>query len=384
MAGTGPIKVVHVITGLGVGGAEMVLYRLLSTLDRSTFDSSVISLTTDQPVGDLIRALGIPVTALGFRPGVPDPRIPFRLSAALHSLKPDLIQTWMYHADLFGGIAARLAGSPPVVWGIRHTVATSRALKPATYAVARLNAMLSNTLPQKIVCVAEAARLTHIRLGYSAKRMVVIPNGIDSTLFRPDPAARRDIRRELGIGDDVPLVGLCARFHPDKDHRTFFRSAGIVHAAMPQVHFILWGLGIDHKNVTLTQWMDEAGLDGVVHLLGRQNDSNRLFAALDLAVLSSATEAFPGVIAEAMSCGLPCVATDVGDSRTIIGDTGIVAQPRDPQALAKGMLELLSDPSERHSRGERARQRIKDQYSLEQMATAYARLYRDIIHQHSA
>ena len=369
----------HVITDLGMGGAEMVLYRLLSSLDRSVFDPEVVSLTDEQPVGGLIRSLGIPVTALGFRPGVPDPRLVSRLAGILRLRKPDLIQTWMYHADLIGGLAARFAGSPPVVWGIHHTVAERKALKPATHAVARLNALLSYSLPTRIVCCAEAARLSHIRLGYSAAKMTVIPNGFDTGIFHPDAASRSEVRRELGLAEGTPVVGLCARFHPDKDHLTFLRAARRVHAELPSAHFVLWGKGIDPQNETLVKWNREAGPGDCAHFLGQRSDSARLFAALDIAVLSSFTEAFPAVIGEAMACAVPCVATDAGDSRAVIGDTGLVVPRSDPEKLAGGMLFLLLHPDERTRMGKLARQRIIGQYSLEKMASAYAGLYGDII-----
>jgi glycosyltransferase involved in cell wall biosynthesis len=330
-------------------------------------------------VGGLIRSLDIPVTSLGFHPGVPDPRMVCQLREIFRARKPDLIQTWMYHADLIGGLAACFAKSPPVVWGIHHTVAERKALKPATYAVARLNALLSRSLPKKIVYCAEAARLSHIRLGYSATKTIVIPNGFDTDIFHPDASARSDIHRELGLTEGTPLVGLCARFHPDKDHLTFLRAAGRLHAELPDVHFVLWGKGIEPGNETLARWNQEEGPGNCAHFLGQRFDSNRLFAALDIAVLSSFTEAFPAVIGEAMACAVPCVATDAGDSRQVIGDTGIVVPKRDPEMLAQGMMDLLLCPEERRRMGERARQRIIEHYKVEKMAAAYAGLYRDII-----
>jgi glycosyltransferase involved in cell wall biosynthesis len=302
-----------------------------------------------------------------------------RLVRLIRARKPQLIQTWMYHSDLAGGIAARFAGSPPVVWGIHHTVAERKALKPATYLVARLNALLSRRLPAKIVCCAESARLSHTRLGYFAKKMTVIPNGFDPDVFQPDASARAAVRQELGLTSETLLVGQCARFHPEKDHRTFLRAAQLVHHEIPEVHFLLWGKGMETGNEMLANWNREEGPGACVHFLGQRSDSNRLFAALDLATLSSFTEAFPAVIGEAMACAVPCVATDAGDTRIIIGDTGRIVPKRDPESLAQAMLAMLSQPAERRILGERARQRIIQHYSLEKMAGEYAGLYRDII-----
>ncbi len=374
-----PIRITHVISSLSMGGAEMILYRLVSNLDPDVFESEVISLTGDQPVGGMIRSLGIPVTAMGFRPGVPDPGMIRDLARIFRSRKPNIIQSWMYHANLLGGLAAGFAGSPPVVWGIHHAVAERKALKPATSTVAHVNAFLSWSLPKKIVCCAEAARVTHIRMGYCPAKMTVIPNGFDTMLFHPDVSACKEVRHELGLDEGMLLVGLCARFHPDKDHRTFLQAAKLIHAIMPEVHFILWGNGVDLGNETLEGWIREAGLVDCMHLLGQRLDTNRLLAALDIFALSSFTEAFPSVIGEAMACGVPCVATDTGDSRLVIGDTGKIVPKCNPEALATGILDLLSRPDERSQLGIKARQRVIEQYSLEKMALAYAGLYQDII-----
>lgn len=376
-----PYKILHVITDLDMGGAEMVLYRLLAAQDRKEFAEQVVSLTTFTPVGELIHALGIPVHALGMPAGVPDPRLVTHLAGLMRRLKPDLVHTWMYHADLAGGLASRWAGSPPVVWGLHHSVAQPGALKPATYFIARLNALLSRVLPVKIICCAEATCQTHCRLGYLARKMVVIPNGIDPSVYRSDAGLRHAVRRELGLDDDTSLVGLCARFAPQKDHANFMRAAGILHTSMPAVHFLLWGKGIDPANVALVSWIRAAGVESNVHLLGLRSDSPRLTAAIDLACLGSAYgEALPLAVGEAMSSEVPCVVTDVGDSALLVGETGLVVPVRDPQALAAAWVELLSlPPEERRALGRKARQRILDHYSLEKMVAAYAGLYRDII-----
>jgi glycosyltransferase involved in cell wall biosynthesis len=375
-----PIRVAHVIAGLGVGGAEMSLLKLLTALDRDEFPAEVISLTGDAPLGERIRLLGIPVHALDLAPGRPDPRLVLRLAAQLRRSQPDLVQTWMYHADFIGGLAARLAGSPPVVWNVRHTFTNMDAFKPGTRLVVRLNAHLSRSLPARIVCNAEAGRASHAAIGYDAAKMVVIPNGFDLDAFRPDPQARRDVRRELGLGEGTPLVGLCARFHPDKDHHTFFRAAALLHARLPNVHFLLWGKGVDEGNPVISAWLDEGDLRGVARLLGPRDDLPRLAAALDVAALSSASEAFPTVVGEAMACEIPCAVTDVGDAADIVGETGRVVPPGDPAALAEAWQSLLALPAaERRALGQQARRRVLARFDLKQTAAAYARLYRDII-----
>ena len=374
------IKILHLITDLNTGGAEVSLYRLLGCMDRSRFENRVISMISVGEIGEKIRALGIPVTSLELRPGQFS-LAAFRLLArVVRSERPDILQTWMYHADLAGGLAGRWAGSPPVVWGLHNTIAGPGALKPATNAVVRINALFSHILPTKIVCCAEATRRTHIQLGYLEKKMVVIPNGIDTAIFHPDLEARHAVRRELGFEDQTPLIGLCARFDPQKDHANFVSAAGILHTRMPGVHFLLWGKDIDPTNDILGGWIRAVGMDRSIHLLGLRNDSPRLFSTLDLSCLSSYSEAFPMALGEAMACEIPCAVTDVGDSALLVGATGRVVPRRDPESLAAAWADLLSvTPEERQALGREARRRIQDHYSLEEMAAAYTGLYQDII-----
>jgi glycosyltransferase involved in cell wall biosynthesis len=373
-------RILHIITGLQVGGAEMALYRLLSSQDRSQFQSEVVSLTDDQPVGGMIRELGIPVTSLGFRPGSFDPRLVTRLVGQIRHIRPQLIQTWMYHADLFGAISARLASSPPVVWGIRHTVTGKDSLKPRTYLIAKTCALFSHYLPAKIICNSKLGLSTHAALGYDKSKMLVIPNGFDTKKFAPAPQMRTDVRAELGLSPETRLVGLGARFDPLKDHSGFLKAASLLSQKRQDVHFVLWGKSVDTQNQILTAILDEFGIKAYVHLLGLRLDAARLFASLDVASLSSLSEAFPQVLGEAMACGVPCVSTDVGDAAFIIGDTGRIVPPREPQLLANAWNELLSlSEPERIALGETARERIGSLFSLVKTTQKYEQTYQDII-----
>jgi len=376
-------KILHISTSLGMGGAETSLYNLLKNIDRSEFDVQVLSLGSDQPLGDQIRSLDIPVESLRMRPGVPDPMAFARLTRYLRAVKPNLVQSWLYHADLMAALAARLAGNPPVVWGVHYVPGELSKLKSLTRLIIRLNAFLSHRLPTMIVCDAETARQAHTRLGYSQERMVVIPNGFDLEMYQPVPEAHHRICAELGVPAATPLIGMAARFHPDKDHRNFIRAAAVLHGQMPDVHYLLWGRDIDGHNKVLVNWIDSENLSGKVHLLGFRDDTPMLTAALDVASLSSSGEAFPLALGEAMACGVPCAATDVGDIAEMIGDVGRVVPPRDSSALAQAWLELLRMPVEERRRlGESGRRKIMERYEIRQTAAKYARLYRDIIEHH--
>jgi glycosyltransferase involved in cell wall biosynthesis len=380
------MKITHVIAGLSMGGAQMMLYKLLSRLDRTAFESEVISLADVGPLDEKIRALGVPVKVLGMRPGVPDPFGVYRLAGWWRQDRPHVIQTWMYHADLIGCLAARLAGGIPVAWNIRHSNQSAENEKCTTVWTVKACAWLSRWLPDRIVCCSEASRRIHTALGYAAHDMVVIPNGFDLAAFKPDPAARVAVRRELSLPENASLIGLVGRFNPQKDHGTFVRAAARLCGDVPDVHFLLCGDDITPANNELVEWITASGIRDRCHLLGRREDMPRLTAALDIATTTSAYgEGFPNVVGEAMACGVPCVVTDVGDSALIVDCTGTVVPPRDPGALADGWRALLYLGAEGRVRlGSAARRRVEDNFSLPAIVTRYENLYEGLAAQRSA
>lgn len=374
------IKVVHIITGLNTGGAEMMLYKLIRYSSKEDFKHEVISLTDVGSVGDKIKELGISVRALNMK-GIYFPVSVLRLALWLRKSNPDIIQTWMYHADLMGGLAAKLEFlRAPVIWGIRQTNLDSKLSKQRTRFVAWASALLSRWIPTKILCNSNSGRETHIKMGYDSKKMLVIPNGFDISKFKPDKEARISVRKELGVPEDAFLVGYVARFDPQKDHRTFVRAAELLNKSFPNIHFVLCGRGVTWENKELASWIDEAGLKDRFHLLGERHDTPRINAALDIATITSAYgEGFPNVVGEAMACGVPCVATDVGDSAYIVGSTGIAVEPASAEKVAEGWLKILKlSPKERFVLGERARDRIEAEFSIDNTVERYYNLYQQL------
>ncbi|MFW6053002.1 MAG: glycosyltransferase family 4 protein, partial [Desulfosalsimonas sp.] len=345
------IKIMHVISGLSTGGAQNMLCKLLSGIDKSRFDCRVVSLTDKGPMANQIETLEISVDALNMPRGMPDPRGIWRLKRLIRYQQPDVIQTWMYHADFIGGITSRLACGSPVIWNIRHSNLDPRANKKTTLLTARACALVSGRVPEKIICCSESSRQVHAAIGYDKNKMLVIPNGFNLEAFGPDESARVSVRRELGIGPDSILLGMAARFDPQKDHETFVRAAAYLADSVKDIYFILCGKNIDWHNAELSRWIRDAGLAGRFFLLGPRTDIPRLTAALDLACLSSAFgEGFPNILGEAMACGVPCVATDVGDSAAIVGDTGRIVPPEDPEAFAAACRELIEPGPEQRAR----------------------------------
>ena len=377
-----PISVLSLITTVGAGGAEMMLYKLLSRLDRTKFRAQVIALVDvgSNPISEKIHKLGIPIRYLGMHPGRPNPASMVRLIRWLRQDPPDLIQTWMYHSDLVGGLAARLAGGIPVVWGIRQSNLDPEASSRLTFLTMKTCALLSRWLPDRIICCSEASRQVHTALGYAAEKMVVIPNGFDLETCRPDSVARESVRKELQIPEDAPVIGLVGRFHPQKDHRTFVQAARLLHHDRPDVCFVLCGADVSWENHDLARWIEEAGIRKRAYLLGERDDVPRLTAAFDIASSSSSFgEGFPNVIGEAMSCRVPCVVTDVGDSARIVGQTGMVVPPRNPAALAEAWCKMVDLGREGRSQlGMAARQRIKEQFDLPQIVAQYECLFQEV------
>ncbi|HLV78790.1 MAG TPA: glycosyltransferase [Chthonomonadaceae bacterium] len=374
-----PITLWHIITGLDTGGAERMLAKLLSGLDRQRFALEVLSLTDIGPVGKGIQEQGIPVRALGMRRGVPDPAGLLRLAGWLRRGRPRIVQTWMYHADLIGGLAGMLAGQKRIAWNIRHSDLAANS-KRSTIWTARACARLSRLVPARIVCCSHASQRVHAALGYAAEKMVVIPNGFDLSAYHPDPAARRAVRQELGLPEDAPLIGLIARFDPQKDHETFAQAAGLLRQRRPKAHFLLCGDGIEESNARLAGWIEAAGAGDRCLLLGRRADIPRLAAALDILTSSSAYgEGFPNVVGEAMACGVPCVVTDVGDSAQIVGETGMVVPIRAPERLAAAWEEwIAAGTEERARRGQAARCRVEAHFSLPAIVGRYTQFYEEL------
>jgi glycosyltransferase involved in cell wall biosynthesis len=226
------------------------------------------------------------------------------------------------------------------------------------------------------VFVSQAALQLHAGVGYAARRMEVIPNGFDLHEFQPDPAARLSLRRELDIAKDALIIGMASRFHPQKDHHNFIHAAARLQAMTPNVHFVLCGRGVTRENTQLVEWIAKAGLQAQCHLLGERRDTARLFAAMDIATSSSASEAFPLAVGEGMACGTPCVVTNVGDSALIVGETGKVVAPENPVALAAAWRELIeAGPEVRRSLGMEARRRVQQHFDLSTIVERYQAIY---------
>jgi glycosyltransferase involved in cell wall biosynthesis len=372
------LKIVHVIVGLNIGGAELMLKRLIeSHVSSGKYQHAVVSLTDIGKVGHQLRACGVDVHEMNMRYKFTAPLVVWRLSRLIRRLNPDIVQTWMYHADLLGGLAARLASSR-VIWGV-HTINLTGSGSRSTSGIRVVCAALSRWLPTVIVCVAEASRRVHVSLGYCASRMTVIPNGFDLVRLTASDFERTAIRTACSANTRDLIVGSLGRFNHDKDQRNFVQAAALVGSQFSNVRFLIAGRNCDSNNSELVGWIVATGLAERFFLLGERSDVPACLAAMDVYCLSSRSEAFPLVVGEAMALSVPCVITNVGDAALLLGEGGIVVPKEDPFALADGITQLLKmSPAERMIFGKRGHARIKSEFSIEKIRERYEEIYEQV------
>lgn len=351
----------------------MSLVRLLSCTDRASFDCRVVALR-DGPCRKDLEALGVPVTALNVD-GVFDalPAL-FRLVRIVRESAPDIIQSWLYHADLFALAAQVFAPATRMIWSVRNSsfsVEGRRDLAAMLGVLARLS-----TRVDAAVANAEAGRRDHAAIGYRPKAWRVIPNGWDAAAPALDASLRRDVRAELGVGPDEVAILLPARLARQKDHATYLRAAALAGGENPGLRFFAAGQGVSPEALRAV-----AAMGDPVTALGERADLPRLLRGVDAVTLSSSYgEGCPNAIGEGMAAGLPAIATDVGGVRDLVADTGLVVPPSDPAALARAYVAFgAMTPETRRGLGALARSRIATHYPLTRTAGAYEALYRDLV-----
>ncbi len=349
-------RVMHVISGLDTGGAEAFLVQLATALKARGFEQDVVSVTKLGAHAPTLQAAGIPVHALNVGSLAGALAAVGRLSALVRKVRPDVMQGWMYHGDLFAALANRIVpGGRRLYWNLR----ASDTVEGGYGRLVRINAKLS-AWPNLVIANSKTGLDFHLRHGYRPRRTDVIPNGVDVEKFRPDAADRAALRAELGLRDDAVVAIHVARLNPMKDHDSFLRAM----RSLPDVRGLLVGAGTE----TLA-------LPGNVTALGLRKDVDRLYRCADIVVLSSAfAEGFSNVLAEGMSSGLVPVATDVGDARLIVGDTGQVVPIRDPDALAKALAMEAGHPAH-EARKAQARARMTENFTIDRAVGRFATLY---------
>lgn len=371
------IKVIHIIVGLNVGGAETMLYKLLKYSDRSMFDFEVISLMDKGVYGPKIEELGIPVHTLGIKRGSINI---LALKKAKHIVKDaDIIQTWMYHADLLGYFIRKYSKGQKLIWGIRHSNLEKKYNKKLLLIIAKLNAFLSKKVDLVISCSKNASQI-HQKFGYNSSKMIIIPNGFELETFQQNQQAKNSVKNELCIPTEQQLMVHIGRWNAQKDYPNLIKAIKLVQLERPDVNFLLCGTDIEEGNKDLTRLISEIGIKKSIYLLGKRNDIPRILSSADGVISSSLGEGFSNVIGEAMACEIPCVVTDVGDSGYIVDKFGIVVPSRDPVKLAEAILNLSrKSDKEKKELGRKARERIMNEFEIKKIVNKFEEQYSKVI-----
>lgn len=365
-----PLRVLHVIGGLDLGGAETLLYRLVTHASPG-FEHEVISLGRPSWYSGRLAEHGVRVDHLEVASAAAWPHGLRQLRKLVRDRRPDVVHAWMYLANVASGLAARKADIP-VIWSIHAS--TFEHLGLPSRLCAHFGGWAAPQLCEFVINCSEESQRRHARFGYSRVPGSVIPNGYDPLVFRPDPQSREAARQSLGISRDEFVIGTIGRWHSEKDVPTFLESVKRIRGLGLDARVLMIGPGLDAANGSLAEMSD-----GKVMALGRREDIPALARALDLHVLSSRSEAFPNVVAETMLSGTPNVVTDVGDSAKMVGGTGWVVPPQDPQrmaeAIAKAYFEWRDRPDPWQRRRAEARAQIADRFTFDRMVEPYRQLW---------
>ena len=375
------LRVRHIITSLGLGGAQTMLARLIASEPRSRIRSSVVSLIQPGPVAGRIERTGASVLDLGMPQGLPTLKGLTRLARLARAEPVGVVQGWMYH----GNLAAFYHGCwqrerHPVVWNIRHSLHTISEEQSVRRVLIQLGALLSSR-PAAIIYNSATSARQHHDLGYAEDKTVIIPNGFDCEVFKPDPDRRAWLAREFGIPAQRIILGHVARYHAMKDTQGLLRAIAMLRARGLDPHLVLVGRDMDQSNRRLLRHAAEAGVVDRLSFVGVRDDIAAIVPGLDIFVLPSAWgEGFSNALGEAMACGLPCVATDVGDSVKILGGTGRVVPRSRPEAMAAAIREVVELGADGRQRlGAAARTRVLQNYTLARITERYVTLYERLV-----
>lgn len=369
------MNIVHIITSLSDGGAQAMLYRLIKNIDKSQYNSiKVISMMDKGIYGEEIEKLGIKVYSLNMKRGIPTIKA---FNKTVRIIKDaDIVQTWMYHADLLGIMASMKYKNKKVIWGIHHSNLDKDKNTKLLLLIVKINSILSR-FTFKIVSCSNYAKYIHTNYGYSSDKITVIPNGFDLSEFYYKEYSNKIVRSELNIDNDKKIVCHIGRWHILKDYETLMKSIKLICNKRDDVVFILCGADIDEKNLELMRLIELYKLEKNIYLLGRRNDISNIMSSSNALVLSSSGEAFPNVIGEAMACETPCIVTDVGDCKEIVGDTGIVVETKDSEGIASGIEMIINmDKKEYNKLRKKCRSRILNMFELKKIVSMYEALYK--------
>jgi glycosyltransferase involved in cell wall biosynthesis len=373
------MNTIHIITGLETGGAENALYNVLRSGLADKHTNYVVSLGGMGTIGPKIQSLGIEVFAINMKGRIPRRHHREIIKKITQRFDPDIIQGWMYHGNIAALYASRYSKRRcKVVWNIRHSLYGLKHEKLLTRQIIRMNKMFSKKI-DAIIYNSNVSKKQHEKFGFDKTTSLVISNGVDLDVFSRSLEIRKKSRKDLQISENSIVIGHVARLHPIKDHANFMVATTALMERNDSLEIVMVGRGVSYTTEKFSKYRDKK-----IHMLGDRNDVPFLMNAIDVLCQSSKSEAFPNVLIEAMATGVPCVATDVGDSRYILGETGIVVKPEDEEALSVGLQKLLDmDKDARHTMGIQARKRVEANFSITSTVKKYTDLYESLFKESS-
>ncbi len=367
-------KILYIITGLNVGGAENMLYKLASSLDKNKYKISIICLINSGKMAKKLQALDVNVICMGIRFSPSAVIKWFKLIGIIKKENPDIVQTWMYHADLLGGLAAYIAGKKNIIWSIRQSSFTLISNK--TKFIAKLCALLSNKIPKKIVSNSYYAKATHVRFGYSRGKIKIIPNGFEITVNKNEKG-REDFRKQLHIPMDTVLFGALGRHAPEKGYPWLLDCISKISTIQKNFCLLIVGKNVINCPV-LKEKIKKYNLQNRVYLLDEQENVAFFFSSIDCYISSSLSEGFSNALGEAMSFGLPCIVTRAGDSAHILNNNDFVVTPNDVNELSSSMSKMIDmTKNQRDEIGLKAKLRLSKKYELSKIVNQFDKLYQE-------
>ncbi len=373
------IRMVHVVTDLRMGGAESALANLIAKSDKARFQHHVIGLKSDGVIGDRLRETGARVDVVGIRSVAKSIQALWKIRRLIRESNADLVQGWMYHGNVAASLALRsMRHRAGLIWNVRHSLTDFSREKPMTRHVIKMGARMSEHA-ELILWNSKRSRIQHEALGYHGRRHMVIPNGIDTSKMTFRVSARESMRKRLGLNDDALLVGSVARHHPMKGHTDLIDAVSHLASKGRDVHLALCGRGCEEDG-SMATLAKQSSLQGRLHLLGEMADPQPVYAAMDCFVVSSRWgESFPNALVEAMACEVPAIATDLGASAEILGDSGDVVPADTPHVLAPAIdRTLMLPPLQRKERVKKGRQRVINRFDVHSSVNRYERIWSSI------
>jgi glycosyltransferase involved in cell wall biosynthesis len=370
------MKILHVITALNDGGAEAILFRVCKA-KKTHYEHIIVSMMDLGKYGRLLEEEGFKVYSLNMLRGCISLKGLTLLWKIIKVNKPDIVQTWLYHADFIGGIISYILGVKNIVWGIHNYDFYSKNVKFRNKIIVFACAILSYVIPNSIISCSKRAADVHKNIGYVSKKFNIIHNGIDLDVFFKNNKSRINIRNQFSVPLKALLLGMVARWDIQKDHKNLFSALSGLKKKRKDFKCLLVGAGLEQTNNDLIKLIEQYNLQNNIILGGSCEYIQDIMNALDLHILSSRAEAFANVVAEAMACEVPCLSTDVGAIKLIQGNTGWIVPPSDSKALQTSLEEALDEINKNtyDIRKKNCRERILKRYNVNKMINQYYEIW---------